>query len=172
MYSDEHTVDIVTQYIESGLSAREFAEQSDEYTPHNIRYFVRRAKKRNLLDVEKLEEATRNRRTAHLPKYREIKYSDEEIKRVADTYIESGVSVSKLAEQMDNYSIKQAKAYARSQNKSLSQIVYEYFSAIKKKTLKQHTEKLGPITSKLAGCLKKGDGSKEDYYKYLERKHS
>lgn len=76
---------------------------------------------------------------------------------------------TKLTLRLDDSLISQAKKYARREGKSVSKIVSDYFRAIQHRTSAKKT-RVGPITSKLRGCLK-GSVIKEDgYKKHLERK--
>jgi hypothetical protein len=78
---------------------------------------------------------------------------------------------TKLTLRLDDSLIAQAKQYAQIQKKPLSQIVADYFKAIESRSgIKK--PKIGPITSKLAGCLKDSVVEEEDYKKHLERKFS
>jgi hypothetical protein len=76
---------------------------------------------------------------------------------------------TKLTLRLDDSLIHQAKKYARTEGKSISQIVAAYFKAIQTGPApKKH--KVGPITSKLRGCLKGERVTEEDYKKHLEKK--
>jgi hypothetical protein len=76
---------------------------------------------------------------------------------------------TKLTLRLDDSLIAQAKQYAQTQKKSISQIVADYFKAIESRS--RITEsKIGPITSKLAGCLKETAAEEDDYKNHLERK--
>lgn len=76
---------------------------------------------------------------------------------------------TKLTLRLDDSLIAQAKAFAQAEGKSISQIVADYF-----KTIQRHSgmkkQPIGPITSKLAGCLKESGIGEDDYKNYLERK--
>jgi predicted HicB family RNase H-like nuclease len=64
---------------------------------------------------------------------------------------------TKLTLRLEEELIKGAEEYARSQHKSLSQIVAEFFTALNpKKAEKTGTKRegLAPVTSKLVGSLK------------------
>jgi hypothetical protein len=76
---------------------------------------------------------------------------------------------TKLTLRLDDALIIQAKQYARAEGKSISQIVADYFKAIRRPQGKKEP-RIGPITSKLAGCMKDSGIGEEDYKKHLERK--
>ena len=76
---------------------------------------------------------------------------------------------TKLTLRLDDSLIAQAKQYAQIQKKSISQIVTDYFKAIESRSgIKK--PKIGPITSKLAGCLKDASVEEDNYKRHLERK--
>jgi len=77
---------------------------------------------------------------------------------------------TKLTLRLDEALIHDAKIYAKKEGKSISQIVSEYFKAINKKN-DIKTLKLRPLTKKLCGSLRGGTILKEDYKKYIEKKH-
>jgi hypothetical protein len=76
---------------------------------------------------------------------------------------------TKLTHRLDDALIAQAKKFARAKGKSLSQIVADYFKAIQHHS-GMKTQQIGPITSKLTGCLKDVEMGEDDYKTYLERK--
>jgi len=78
---------------------------------------------------------------------------------------------TKLTLRLDDSLIAQAKKFALAEGKSISQIVADYFKAIQTHS---GTEKqqIGPITSRLAGCLRDAEVGEDDYKKHLERKFS
>jgi hypothetical protein len=76
---------------------------------------------------------------------------------------------TKLTLRLDDSLIAQAKQHARIQKKSISQIVADYFKAIESRSWNKKP-KIGPITSKLTGCMKDASIEEEDYKKHLERK--
>ena len=82
---------------------------------------------------------------------------------------------TKLTLKLQERLIVQAKEYAQTSGKSLSQIVADYFSLlIKKKVADQKaTAPLPPITQRLKGILAKPALSinKDDYKRYLEDKY-
>jgi hypothetical protein len=60
---------------------------------------------------------------------------------------------TKLTLRLEDSLIAQAKEFAQAEEKSISQIVADYF-----KTIQRHSgvkkQQIGPLTSRLAGCLK------------------
>jgi hypothetical protein len=97
---------------------------------------------------------------------------------------------NKLTLRMDESLIASAKNYAAAHGSSVSQMVANYFAALgqtaqeKNQTAKaapgtsndDWEQNLGPLTRSLLGIACPTDGSpaptEEDYYKYLEKKHS
>ena len=78
---------------------------------------------------------------------------------------------TKLTLRLDDRLISGAKQYAKGAGKSLSQIVSEYFEALLSPAPEQFTPT--PAVSTLRGILKQRDvGGKQDYYEYLEKRHS
>lgn len=77
---------------------------------------------------------------------------------------------SKLTLRLDDSLIRLAKQYARKKGKSVSQIVSDYFRAIQRGQKKRKCT-LGPVTSKLRGCLKGSQRDEEDYKVHVERKY-
>ena len=75
---------------------------------------------------------------------------------------------TKLTLRLNDSLIGQAKKYARTEGKSVSQIVADYFKAIQNHS-GDKKKGVGPITSKLYGCLK-GAVLKEDYKEHLDGK--
>ena len=75
---------------------------------------------------------------------------------------------TKLTLRVEDSLIEQAKNYAKQNDKSLSQIVADYFRA-----LTENNQKLenGPITQSLIGVLSASDVDEEDYKKHLEDKY-
>ena len=78
------------------------------------------------------------------------------------------VMQTKLTLRLEGSLIKQAKSYAKEHNKSLSQVVTDYF-----KMLTQQTEKttISPITNSLIGVLNSSNIDQNYYKKYLENKY-
>jgi len=58
--------------------------------------------------------------------------------------------------------------YAKDHDKSLSQIVTDYFKMLTQQT---ETISISPITDSLIGVLKSSDLDQKDYKKYLEEKY-
>ena len=75
---------------------------------------------------------------------------------------------TKLTLRLERSLITQAKKYAEKEGKSISQIVSDYFRAIPSTPEKP---KLGPITSRLRGCMKDAAVDTGNYRKYIERKY-
>lgn len=78
---------------------------------------------------------------------------------------------TKLTLRLEESLIANAKEYAKKHGKSISQIVSDYFQAIRKKSFKQRTRKLRPISSKLCGSLKGLKITERDYKEHLHRKY-
>ena len=81
---------------------------------------------------------------------------------------------AKLTLDLDEKLIKSAKKYARSQHKSLSEIVAEFFSVLhpgKSERTNRRRAPLGPVTSKLLGSLKDAKLTEDDYKDHLIRKY-
>ncbi len=75
---------------------------------------------------------------------------------------------TKLTLRLEDSLIQQAKGYAKEHDKSLSQVVADYFQI-----LTQQTEKpvISPVTKSLIGVLGSSDIDQKDYKKYLEEKY-
>jgi len=78
---------------------------------------------------------------------------------------------AKLTLELEEKLIKNAKEYAKSQHKSLSQIVAEFFSIVSSKRISKKDVPLGPVTSKLVGSLKGASLNEDDYKDHLIRKY-
>ncbi len=78
---------------------------------------------------------------------------------------------AKLTLELEEKLIKNAKEYAKSQHKSLSQIVAEFFSIVSSKRISKKDVALGPVTSKLVGSLKGASLNEDDYKDHLIRKY-
>ena len=81
---------------------------------------------------------------------------------------------TKLTLRVDDRLVRQAKAYAHHQGKSVSGIVADYFARLGSKSVPAH-ESLSPAVRSLSGALA-GKGvstkdSKEDYRRHLREKH-
>ena len=80
-----------------------------------------------------------------------------------------GVSMqTKLTLRLEESLIQQAKNYAREHDKSLSQVVADYFQILTQQSKKTDTS---PITKSLIGVLDAGNIDEEDYKKHLEEKY-
>jgi len=75
---------------------------------------------------------------------------------------------TKLTLRLESELIEQAKAHAKQQGKSLSQVVADYFKVF---TQSEDGQRIAPITQSLIGILKESDLEQEDYKKYLEDKY-
>ena len=73
---------------------------------------------------------------------------------------------NKLTLRLDESLIKRAKVYAKKNNKSLSQVVADYFQLLTRKT--ENTE-FPLITQSLTGIIK--DTDEDDYKRHLEKKY-
>jgi hypothetical protein len=81
---------------------------------------------------------------------------------------------TKLTLRLEKRLIEQAKVIARQQNKSLSQIVEEYFTLLSKakpENVSSPIKDLPPITRSLLGILRDADVDEQDYRTYLESKY-
>ncbi len=78
------------------------------------------------------------------------------------------VMQTKLTLRLEDSLIQQAKGYAKEHDKSLSQVVADYFQI-----LTQQTEKpvISPVTKSLIGVLNSSDIDQKDYKKHLEEKY-
>lgn len=80
---------------------------------------------------------------------------------------------SKLTLRLDENLIRAAKAYAQEANKSLSQIVADYFSILAAKSDESELNRnsLPPITRSLVGSVQIENIVDDDRYTYLMEKH-
>lgn len=78
---------------------------------------------------------------------------------------------TKLTLRLDERLIESAKRYAREHDKSVSQIVADYFAALERARSESAVTQVGPITQSLIGVLSKDAEKEESYYAYLERKY-
>jgi hypothetical protein len=78
---------------------------------------------------------------------------------------------AKLTLKLEEELIKGAKEYAKSQQKSLSQIVSEFFSVLNSRRVREKHVSIGPVTSKLVGSLKGTSLTEDDYKDHLIRKY-
>ena len=77
---------------------------------------------------------------------------------------------TKLTLRLDQDLIEQAKAYSAKHDKSLSQIVADYFALLEEAPTGQALE-LTPLVSSLKGALRGSKVSEEDYHRHLEEKY-
>ncbi len=75
---------------------------------------------------------------------------------------------TKLTLRLEDSLIRQAKSYAKQHDKSLSQIVSDYFQILTQQTKKQA---ISPVTKSLIGILESSNIDKQDYKKHLEEKY-
>lgn len=75
---------------------------------------------------------------------------------------------TKLTLRLDAQLIAQAKKYAQSRGKSVSQMVAEYFVLLGQE---ETTKPLPPVTRSLRGALRGADVDEGDYRRHLEEKH-
>ena len=74
---------------------------------------------------------------------------------------------TKLTLRLEDSLIQQAKSYAKQHDKSLSQVVADYFQVLTQQSKKPVTS---PITQSLIGVLDASDFDENDYKKHLEEK--
>lgn len=79
---------------------------------------------------------------------------------------------TKLTLRLEEQLIHSAKSFAQDHNKSLSQMVSDYFALllVDDSGTEQSLEALPPITQSLVGMLS-AQVDEDDYYAYLEEKH-
>lgn len=75
---------------------------------------------------------------------------------------------TKLTLRLEEELIHRAKEYAKNHNKSLSQIVADYFHLLSQQT---KTEPNSPITQALTGLLAGENVSEADYKQHLQNKY-
>ena len=75
---------------------------------------------------------------------------------------------TKLTLRLDDSLIQQAKSYAKQHDKSLSQVVADYFQILSKPT---EEAVISPLTQSLIGVLDERNVDESDYKKYLEEKY-
>ena len=76
---------------------------------------------------------------------------------------------NKLTLWLDRDAIVFGKAEAKRHQKSLSAMFVEFIQNLRQ--VSQKPQKLSPRVKRLKGILKGKTAGKEDYYRYLERKH-
>ena len=74
---------------------------------------------------------------------------------------------TKLTLRLEDSLIQQAKGYAKEHDKSLSQVVADYFQILTQQSKKPVTS---PITKSLIGVLDSSNFDEKDYKKHLEEK--
>ncbi len=75
---------------------------------------------------------------------------------------------TKLTLRLESSLIQQAKRYAKQHDKSLSQVVSDYFQIL---TRKDKIAEAPPITRSLIGILESSHIEEDDYKKHLEEKY-
>jgi len=78
---------------------------------------------------------------------------------------------AKLTLRMNDGLIAHAKDTARSEGKSVSQMVADYFTALNVKQQQNQAAPTQPITAQLTGCLAQTSLDEQDYRDYLVDKH-
>ena len=78
---------------------------------------------------------------------------------------------TKLTLRLDKLLIERAKIYAGKHNKSISQVVADYFVILNHVIHSKRQEDALPITHSLRGVLKGKKISEQDYKKHLEDKY-
>ena len=75
---------------------------------------------------------------------------------------------TKLTLRLEDSLIQQAKSFAKQHDKSLSQVVADYFQILTEQSKKPVTS---PITQSLIGVLESSKFDEKDYKKHLEEKY-
>ncbi len=75
---------------------------------------------------------------------------------------------TKLTLRLENSLIQQAKRYAKQHDKSLSQVVSDYFQILTRKDKRAESP---PITRSLIGILESKHIEEDDYKRHLEEKY-
>lgn len=75
---------------------------------------------------------------------------------------------TKLTLRLEDSLILQAKSYARNNDKSLSQVVSDYFQMLTRASKEPETP---PVTQSLIGLLKEESLGTDDYKKHLTEKY-
>ena len=75
---------------------------------------------------------------------------------------------TKLTLRLEDSLIQQAKSFAKQHDKSLSQVVADYFQILTDQSKKPVTS---PITKSLIGVLESSNFDEKDYKKHLEEKY-
>lgn len=82
-----------------------------------------------------------------------------------------GKMQTQITLELDSDLVQKAKNIADKSGQSLSKLVEDYFEHLEH-PMTLNDDELAPITKSLAGSLKNATVDEEDYYKYLEEKHS
>lgn len=77
---------------------------------------------------------------------------------------------TKLTLRMDDELVRRAKSYAKRSGKSVSAIVADFFELLDQ-AQEQQRLRLTPAVRSLFGVMEGADLKKEDYRRYVERKH-
>lgn len=75
---------------------------------------------------------------------------------------------TKLTLRLDKDLIDSAKSYGAAHGKSVSQLVGDYFAALKQP---MEERPLSPVVARLKGIAKGAEFNKHDYREYLAKKH-
>ncbi len=75
---------------------------------------------------------------------------------------------TKLTLRLEDSLTRQAKSHAKQHDKSLSQVVSDYFQILTQQTKKPA---ISPVTKSLIGILEPSNIDKQDYKKHLEEKY-
>ena len=80
---------------------------------------------------------------------------------------------TKLTLRLDERLVRRAKAHAKREGKSLSQVVADYFSLLKQPGGGNgEAEAAAPLTQSLRGILRGAEVDEEDYRRHLDEKYS
>ena len=79
---------------------------------------------------------------------------------------------TKLTLRMDEKLVRRAKAYAKREGKSVSQIVADYFSLLRQPSGENGgAAPVLPLTQSLRGILRGAEVDEEDYRRHLDEKY-
>ncbi len=76
---------------------------------------------------------------------------------------------TKLTLRLDQHLIEEAKRYAETRGKSLSQIVADYFAVLVRESISK--DDYPPLIKELKGSLSEAEVDEDDYRDYLADKH-
>lgn len=76
-----------------------------------------------------------------------------------------------LTLRLDQELIKRAKQFAKTNGKSVSQLVADYFSILDAEH-QEFEQQIPPVVKSLKGAFRGKEVSIEDYHRYLEEKYS